>query len=152
MMLKRFLAVWLATTALVLGAGCLSFLNMRDGDDPKCVTVNRLPPYSIYAGVRLDALMISDGFVWFFTDPSMTLVQRARWPFGLLLTLADLPIEAAADTLTLPATITATLCRNPEASTALDQERDIGQVQEMDPQGFHAGFTLADKGPAGQAP
>src|SRR5262249_26497214 len=110
-MSDRLLPVCLMALLPLLGTGCLSVLNMRNGYDPKFKFVNKVSPKSIYGGVQLEAVMISEGAVLTFTDPDMSLKERALVPVEGLLCLADLPFEAVADTLFLPWTVSATFRR-----------------------------------------
>jgi hypothetical protein len=126
-MVSQLLRAGLVGLLPLIGSGCMTVLNMRDGPDPKCEFVNKLPPQSIYGGVRLNAMETSEGVVGFFTDPGMTIGDRAWAPFYLTLFLADLPLEVVADTLTLPLTIPATLKRSadPDGPTDSGDDADL---------------------------
>ena len=91
----------------VAGSGCGTLLNMREENDAKCPF--DVPPRSVYGGVRLDATQLAGGIVTSVTNNHGEGLTSSDWaenvPFLILLT-ADLPLSAAADTLTLPITST----------------------------------------------
>jgi len=110
-MLRRFLVLCVVALLPVIGGGCMAAMNMRDRPDPKWGFVNAVPPQSVYGGVRLDAGVLSEGFVGILTDSSLSPDERALDTPYLLLFLTDLPLSAIVDTLTLPVTVPATLNR-----------------------------------------
>ncbi len=121
-MLRRLSLSWLVFLLPFIGSGCMACLNMRDGPDPKFHTDSVLPPRAVYGGVRLDAIVFADGVYDVCADPSLRLGERLLVPPYLVLLLADLPLSAVADTITLPITIRATLNRHPEPDTRADSD------------------------------
>jgi hypothetical protein len=116
-MLRRKRWRWLLALLPVCGGGCMSVMNMRDGEDPKMGFVNCVPPQSVYGGVRLDAMTFAGGVADLCTDPTLTAGERLMAPPYLLLFLADMPLSVVADTLTLPVTVRATLSRRDQPGT-----------------------------------
>jgi uncharacterized protein YceK len=115
-MARPAVGVVLAIGVAVALSGCGTMRNMRGFDDGANNTgIDALPPESVYGGVRVCAQQL-----WTLTLAPLT---EKDVPTGLgmaaglgtmpvtLLVLADLPLCAVADTLTLPWTVNAELTR-----------------------------------------
>ena len=109
----------LAASAAVWLCGCGTMANMRDADDPACKDWDDIVPRrSVYGGVRIHALQVWVMSVGPIVDGELSPVLGvaagvAQLPLTFL-SLADLPLTALGDTLTLPWTIATSLQPAPD--------------------------------------
>jgi uncharacterized protein YceK len=102
------------TLSLPVLSGCGTIVNFREEHDPKVQLDDLALPQSIYGGVRIDGGVLSQAFTTPFDHPdapfpAVEVVERVPL---FVLCIADMPLSAAADTLTLPFTIYASSMRS----------------------------------------
>jgi hypothetical protein len=126
----------LIASLLLTSGGCGTILNMRDGPDPKMGFANAVPSQSIYGGVRMDSLAFCGG-LWDCTTRPHALDEYLGGIPWLMLFLADVPLCAVADTLTLPITIRTTLrgenwpaCPPSTEDNYKPKQEDLGPLSE----------------------
>jgi len=121
-MARSVIGAALAASAAVWLSGCGTMANMRDADDPACKDWDDIVPRrSVYGGVRIHALQVWVMSVGPIVDGELSPVLGvaagvAQLPLTFL-SLADLPLTALGDTLTLPWTIAASLQPAPNLKT-----------------------------------
>jgi hypothetical protein len=113
----------------------MTALNFRDGPDPKHQFAEKVPPLTIYGGVALNAVKASEGVADLFTDPEVLSFYGKKQGEIFLAApwlLADFPLSAVADTLTLPITVPATIKRltaaGVHAGLEIDTESDSNEA------------------------
>ena len=82
-------------------------LNLRETDTEPIYFASVVPPRSVYGGVRLDAKLTLENIAYPFSGAKESWETWVENAGLLLLTVADLPLSAVADTVTLPVTIEA---------------------------------------------
>jgi uncharacterized protein YceK len=82
-------------------------LNLRETDTEPIYFASVVPPRSVYGGVRLDAKLAGEGIAYPFSGAKESWETWVENAGLLLLTVADLPFSAVADTVTLPVTVAA---------------------------------------------
>jgi uncharacterized protein YceK len=131
-MARAVIRLAVAVSVLWLG-GCGTMNTWRD-EDVDFQSINKYPRRGVYGGVQLDAAELSEaagaaftGTVLLDTGERVTLDwdERAVAPALALLHLLDLPLSAAADTLLLPWTISASLNRKPDPEPPAGPRRTL---------------------------
>jgi uncharacterized protein YceK len=119
-MFKRFCAFGVSAALAVTGGGCGTVFNMRDENFRVIKWGDKVPPMTVFGGVRLDALEASETAKDITTGAVVLtgtgtrdgeieqLTQKERWVLGPLWMLAcvvDLSLSVVGDTVTLPITL-----------------------------------------------